>query len=152
MPVGKIAKRLDRAHHSRQVVLFANLNQHHFPHRFVGYPAEIAKKASREPEVYTQPLRNSENPLPVRDVGKYIVAQPVSEYQGAFLVAGGAASALLAGESHKKLLTAFWAAHSCEAMLQVSAFNELVNSLPYNRPPEPEPHAVTIRIHPLELL
>jgi len=152
VPVDKITERLDRADHSRQASFIVYLKLHDFAHGFVGCTAEITEKASRETEVDTQALGNSKHPLPVRDFGKNIVEQPVPEYQSPLLVAGGATSTLLAGERNKKLLSAFGASHTGEAILKVSALHELVNSLPYNRTPEPESHAVTIRIYPLEII
>jgi hypothetical protein len=107
---------------------------------------KIAEKASGEPEINSQPFGNGKYPLPVWDFGHNFVKQPVSENQCPLLVAGWAASALLAGERDKKLLSAFGAAHTGKAILKVSALHELVNSLPDNRPPEPEPHFVTTGI------
>jgi hypothetical protein len=117
VPVDKIAERLHSPDHSVQASFIVYLTLHDFAYSFVSQSTEIAEKASGEPKINSQPFGNGKYPLPVWDFGHNFVKQPVSENQSPLLVAWGAASALLAGERYKKLLSAFGTAHSCEAML-----------------------------------
>ena len=87
----------------------------------------------------------------MRDLCHNFIKQPVPEDQSSLLVAGWTASALLAGESNKKLLTAFGTTDTGKAVPQVAAFEELIDGLPYHRTPEPKTHAVTLGINLLEL-
>ena len=86
------------------------------------------------------------------DLCHNFIKQPVPEDKSPLLVAGGTASALLAGESNKKLLAAFGATDTGETVSQVAAFEELVDCLANDRTPEPETHTVTLGINLLELV
>ena len=56
--------------------------------------------------------------------------------QGAFLVAGGARAALLAGIGHEHLVPAVGAAHAGEALVQIAALEKGRHGALHDRPPE----------------
>ncbi len=92
----EIAVSLHRSNHCRNTAIAVNFQLKHFADRIVRRAAELAQKFAVVPEIHPQPFRDSKYPLPVRHIGKHFLFETVSQKQGAFLIAGGAARALAA--------------------------------------------------------
>ena len=105
MPVDEIAERLHRAYHCGNAAIAVDLQRVNVAYRIIGSAAELAKKASVVAEVNPQPLRNSEYPLQMRNLGQNFFLQPMAEQQRPLLVAGWAAGTLAARERHEILRT-----------------------------------------------
>ncbi len=67
--------------------------------------------------------------MPVRDLLENIHAEPLPEFHHAFLMAGGAEVAALAGKRQQVFMAAVFACHAGKAMLQISAVKITIDYL-----------------------
>jgi hypothetical protein len=75
--------------------------------------------------------------LPVRHGKTDLFGHVDGGQQGAFLVAGGARTTLLAGEGHEHLVLALPAANACKALLEIAALEKSLHGAVYDGPPVP---------------
>ncbi len=98
--------------------------------------AELAQELAVEAGVQPQAFGDGEDHLAVGDGKTDLFGHVHGGQQGAFLVAGGAGAALLAGKGHEHLVAALRAAHPGEALVQVAAGEKRLDGAPDDRPPK----------------
>ena len=124
--VDEITEGLNSGDHSRKAFFVIDLLKKNISHRLPCGMNETAQKSSIVSEVYTKPFRNGEHKLAVGHLGKNILAQVVRQKQGAFLMAGGAATPLPTGECNEHFVAALLALNPGKPLLEIAALFELV--------------------------
>jgi len=114
--------------------------------------AELAEKRPVVAEIYPQSSRNREYPLPVRDIGKHFTIEAMSKQQGSLLSATGTTTTSPARKRYKKLGFTVRATDTGKSLLEVAAFEELLDGRPNHRTPISIPFLIPFRIYSLELI
>jgi hypothetical protein len=101
-----------------------------------GAAAEVGKEFSIIQKVTAEDFRDAEYKMSVRNLLEDVHAQPFPEFHHAFLVAGGAEVAALAGKSKQIFVAAVFAFYTGKTVAQITAIEITVNNLLDIRPPE----------------
>ena len=101
-----------------------------------GAGAELAQQLAVEAGVQPQTFGDGQHDLPVGDGKTDLFGHVDGGQQGAFLVAGGAGAALLAGKGDEHLVVAVRAADAGEALVQIAAVEKGRHGALDDRPPE----------------
>ena len=124
VPVQQFAVGLDRGDHAGHHVLAAEQASDFGLDARPGARAELAQQLAIEAGVQPQALGDGQHDLPVGDGSADLFGHVDGGQQGAFLVAGGAGAALLAGKGDEHLVVAVGAADAGEALVQVAALEK----------------------------
>ena len=136
VPVQEFAEGLDRGDHAGHHVVAAEQASDFGLEARPGARAELAQQLAIEAGVQPQTFGDGQHDLPVRDGSTDLFGHVDGGQQGAFLVAGGAGAALLAGKGHEHLVVAVRAADAGEALVQVAALEKGRHGALDDRPPE----------------
>ena len=97
---------------------------------------ELSQQPAVEAGVQSQTLGNRQHNLPVRDRSTDFFGHVQCGQQGAFLVAGGTRTALLAGKGDEHLVLAVGAADPSKTFLQIAALEKGRHAALDDRSPE----------------
>jgi hypothetical protein len=132
----KIAEGLDSDDGAGDGIVFMNRILEKDLQGFPGAAAEIGKKLSIVEEVTAEDFRYAEDEMTVGNLLEDIHAEPLSEFHHAFLVAGWAEMAPLAGECEQIFVAAIFTFHAGKAVVQITAIEITIDYLLDIRPPE----------------
>jgi hypothetical protein len=103
---------------------------------FPGAATETGEKLSVIKKIPAKDFGEAEDEMPVRDLLENIHAEPFPEFHHAFLMAGGAEVAALAGKSQQVFVAAVFAFDTGKAVAQIAAIKITIDHLFDIGPPE----------------
>ena len=126
----KIAKGLDRDHAAGHRVIISHTGFQILGQDFPGAPGKPGKQPAIGHKKYAKPFGDGKYPLAMRHMLQYFLAQPFTELDDSFLVAGGAEMTALTGKRQKIFMAAIQAPHPGKSQAQVPAVQIPVNHVP----------------------
>ena len=151
IPVHEIPISLDRGDYSWIDKVVANGVPECFTYHVIGRAAEFAQELPVIAEVDAKTFGDGEHPLPVGNGCQDFSGQTMAQKERSLLATTWTGGTLTARVCHKHFFAAIIAPYTREPLLEVAAFEELVDGSAYHRPPETVLLLELFRVNTLKL-